>query len=117
VNRSGQTAIAAMVKARECCRRLVQTYEQTRYGPDTANANPNGALRAADAAANRLLRYMRIIPHGKDLRVNEPDQHAYAQRLRAEIREMLEKAVILERETRYAMSVGNACRTGETHYD
>jgi hypothetical protein len=117
VNRSGQTVIAAMVKARECCRRLVQTYEQARCAPNTAAAGPSGLLRAADATANRLLRYMRLLPRDEREFGGGPDQRAYALRLRAEIREMLEKVVILERETRYALSVGHAGRIGGPHDD
>ncbi len=117
MNSSGQTVIAAMVKARECCRRLVQTYEQARNASEPPVDGHIGLLRAADTTANRLLHYVRLLPRDVGLIVSGRDSRIYATRLRAEIRELLEKAVILERETRHGLSVGRGFGDGGPSYD
>ncbi len=110
--------IAAMVKARECCRRLVQAYEQARTAPDSFAEGRVGFLRATDVNARRFLHYLRLLPRDLGAFAGGPDNRLYAARLRAEIRELLERAMILERETRRNWPDGAAAISfGEQSHD
>jgi hypothetical protein len=102
--RTEQERIHEMVKGRECCRRLVSSYE-------TARAQQRGhaesgmqvsSLQKMDATADRML------GHLAGLAVNATDEMSdssrrHAERLLVEMGDLLERAMILERELRLSV--------------
>ncbi len=96
--------ISSMVKGRECCRNLVNAYEQARKngaGGEGANSGDEvSMLEGADGAVTKMLSHMSSIPGKPQELMIEDENKKYAARLLGEIRDLLERAMIMEREFR-----------------
>ena len=98
---SDDQIISCMVKGRECCRQLVLAYEKGRargVAPDI------GELADADRTVTRMLSHLQEIPAHLGEHISEGEKKEYAARLMAEVSELLQRAMILEREVREGAS-------------
>ncbi len=96
---SDQEVIAVLVKERERCRQLVQLYQTIRqaltpHGPDSESLD----------VANRILTHVLGQLHGLPRKpvdaLSEEDARQDARRLLREIGDLLERAIVAEREVR-----------------
>jgi cell division septum initiation protein DivIVA len=97
-----QEILSSMVKSRECCRRLVQSYEAERTRRQTAPATAPASvpmLQNANQAATQILTHLASLPRQPCAAMNE-ETRAYSSKLLNDIRSLLEKAIMLEREMR-----------------
>lgn len=97
-----QEIISSMVKSRECCRRLVQSYEAERNRRQTAPAAAPASvpmLQSANQAATQILTHLATLPRQPCAAMNE-ETRAYSSKILTDIRGLLEKAIMLEREMR-----------------
>lgn len=95
--------VATMVKARECCRQIVQLYEAVRDDGNMTKGGlvaRRGSLAKANAALSQMLLQMKRLPEKPAACVSLDEDKQYVAGLFAEISELLEKAMILEREVR-----------------
>ena len=100
-----QNIISSMVKSRECCRRLVQSYEAER---NRRQASPQPAtnvpmLQSANQTATQILTHLGSLPQQPCATMNE-ETRAYSSKILNDIRGLLEKAIMLEREMRATAS-------------
>jgi hypothetical protein len=95
--------MSSMIKGRECCRRLVQTYEQARGQPQAApsagSANLN-LLRTAETAATQMLSHLSRLPQNPCAGMTDEEAKRHTSQVLGDIRGLLEKAIMLEREMR-----------------
>ena len=93
--------ISTMVKSRESCRRLVQSYETERNRrlstPD--GATDVGMLQRANHAATQILTHLSNLPQ-KPCDTMDAESRHYTSKVLGDIRNLLEKAIMLEREIR-----------------
>lgn len=95
--------ISTMVKSRECCRQIVQLYDSVREegnmtkGTIVARRN---SLARANGALSQMLLQMKRLPDKPANCVDSEEDRQYILSLFSEISELLEKAMILEREVR-----------------
>lgn len=95
--------LAAMVKGRESCRRVIQSYEMIRARNSSSTTPVPGdskLLPSANRAASQMIEYLSELSGEVNKLANSETNRQYVLRLTLEIKEMLEKAMILERETR-----------------
>ena len=93
--------ISSMVKSRECCRRLVQSYEterNRRSSSPAANADV-GMLQNANRTATQILTHLSTLP-SKPCATMDAESSRYTSKVLGDIRGLLEKAIMLEREIR-----------------
>lgn len=105
------SVIGAMIKGRECCRQVVRAYEQTRDARYATNPDVRpdvNSLKRVDNAASRLLGHLKNLPENPQSRVTRDSDKKYATQLLGEIGQLLEKAIIMEREMRQAIRPGNS---------
>ena len=96
-----QNIISSMVKSRECCRRLVQNYEterNRRQATPTADTNVT-MLQGANQTATQILTHLGSLPQQPCAAMNA-ETRAYSSKILGDIRSLLEKAIMLEREMR-----------------
>lgn len=100
---SDQDILASLVKERERCRQLVQVYQGiwSAGDSDKAAATPNhDALLSANRILTQVLQHLRALPEKPaNLLASETDRQD-ARRLLREIGDLLERAIVAERETR-----------------
>jgi hypothetical protein len=95
--------ISAMVKSRECCRQIVQLYESVREDGDMTKGSltaRRNSLDRANASLSQMLLQMKKLPDKPVNCFTLEDDKRYVSSLFSEISELLEKAMILEREVR-----------------
>lgn len=96
--------IQGMVKGREECRRIVVAYERARSRSGSALACPDsGVLDELRGAAERLVMHLRRVPGRADRQFRFMANARYAEQLLDELRILLERALILERESRFLL--------------
>ena len=93
--------ISSMVKSRECCRRLVQNYESERNRRlvTPVNATDVGMLQSANHTATQILTHLSNLPTQPCASMDTENQR-YTSKVLGDIRGLLEKAIMLEREMR-----------------
>ena len=93
--------ISSMVKSRDCCRRLVQNYEteRSRRLSTPAGAADVGMLQSANRTANQILTHLSTLPTQPCATMDTESRH-YTSKVLGDIRTLLEKAIMLEREMR-----------------
>jgi hypothetical protein len=98
---SDEEIIASMVKSRECCRRAGKALQEARARA-VAGEGLSGIDTVAEAndAITRMLSHLKKVPPKMSSSMSSDSSRAYAARLLLEISELLEKAMIMERETR-----------------
>jgi len=99
--------VSAMVKARECCRQVVRLYEHAREqesGGDGIAAVRHDMLIKANAALSQMLVQMKRVPDKPDRYFSMEEDKNYVHSLFVEISDLIERAMILEREVRSCMS-------------
>ncbi|OVE75194.1 hypothetical protein BVX97_05435 [bacterium E08(2017)] len=101
---SDEQIIARMVKGRECCRQLVKAFETARARDREVKADDDNVsmLANADMTLSRMLTHLAELPDKLGDSVSEVENREYAMRLLGEIAELLQRAMILERELRNA---------------
>jgi hypothetical protein len=102
--RTEQERIHEMVKGRECCRRLVHSYEMARTeqrGP-AASGVPVTSLQKMDATADRMLGHLSSLAEDSKEEMSDSSRQ-HADRLLEEMGALLERAMILERELRVSV--------------
>jgi len=99
---------AAMIKGREACRMVLQSHEMMRAGGNssgtTAGVGYSRLLSSANRAASQMLEHLRALSGEMSKLTNSEADRQYASKLVLEIKEMLEKAMIMEREMRRLIS-------------
>ena len=94
--------ISSMVKSRECCRRLVQNYE-TERNRRVASASSGDAdvtmLQSANHTATQILTHLSTLPQ-QPCAAMDAESRRYTSKVLGDIRSLLEKAIMLEREMR-----------------
>lgn len=96
--------ISIMVKSRESCRQIVQLYEAAREHDDAAGGAEMArqhSLTRANSILSQMLLQMKRLPAKPADSVGREEDRQYIISLFAEISELIEKAMILEREVRY----------------
>jgi len=89
-----------MVKGRESCRRVIQSYEIMRAAKAAGATPETKLLLSANMAASQMLEHFNGISNGARTLAHLETDRQYASKLVTEIKDMLEKAMMLERETR-----------------
>jgi hypothetical protein len=94
--------ISSMVKGRECCRKLVQSYESERSRRQLAPGTGTdvGMLRSAESTASQMLQHLSQLPAKPCDTMLSDEARRYTSKLLGDIRDLLEKAIMLEREMR-----------------
>ena len=95
--------ISSMVKGRECCRRLVQTYETARRQSLSSRSPGPGDLRmleTAETAATQMLSHLSHLPANPCEAMPTEEARRHTSQVLGDIRSLLEKAIMLEREMR-----------------
>ena len=95
--------ISVMVKSRESCRQIVRLYESARENEDIAGGTPmarRNSLTRANSILSQMLLQMKRLPAKPADSVSIEEDRQYIQSLFSEISELIEKAMILEREVR-----------------
>jgi hypothetical protein len=96
---SDQEIIAVLIKERERCRQLVQLYQSLRT--DSGSGTPDKeALQTANRILTQVLSHIRDLPQKPASSLGTEDNRQEARRLLREISDLLERAIIAERETR-----------------
>lgn len=90
-----------MVKSRECCRRLVHSYENERNRRLSAPADATDVvmLQSANSTATQILTHLSNLP-AKPCDTMDEESRRYTSKVLGDIRALLEKAIMLEREMR-----------------
>ncbi|MEI6210442.1 MAG: hypothetical protein WCR06_02325 [bacterium] len=93
--------ISSMVKSRECCRRLVHNYEAERNRRLAAPAEASDVvmLQSANRTATQILTHLSSLP-ARPCSAMDEDSRRYTSKVLGDIRTLLEKAIMLEREMR-----------------
>ena len=94
--------ISSMVKSRECCRRLVQNYETERNRRLASAASGDSdvnMLQSANRTATQILTHLSTLPQ-KPCAEMDVESRRYTSKVLGDIRSLLEKAIMLEREMR-----------------
>lgn len=92
-----------MVKGRERCRQLVQFYQRMRAAQATARETPpidQPSLQEADRILTSALALLRSLPEKPVESCRDPENKAYAKRLLCEVGDLLESALIMDKEIR-----------------
>lgn len=98
---SDQDVIATLVKERERCRQLVNLYQQMRATPGGGpRGAPQGTLEIADRILTQVLDHLRDLPRKPADDLESESGREEARRLLQEIGDLLERAMIAERECR-----------------
>ncbi len=110
--RTEQERLHEMVKGRECCRRLVLSYETARarqrgHGADGMQVS---SLQKMDATADRMLGHLAGLAANAAEEMSESSRQ-HAERLLGEMGALLERAMILERELRLSVRDRQSCPT------
>ena len=93
--------IAAMVKARECCRQLQNSYEQI---VSNGRAGFDGRIVSAlKSATDRLMEMMKKITPDCLSLIRSVQDRIYMKNVMNDIRMFLERVIVLEREARQAL--------------
>jgi capsular polysaccharide biosynthesis protein len=96
-----QQIIESMVKGRESCRKVIQTFQIIRSkSNDMKEPVDSQLLLSANRAASQMLNYVSELSSEINNVIKSDENRQYASRLITEIRQMLERAMILEREMR-----------------
>ena len=93
--------ISSMVKSRESCRRLVQSYETERNRRSSAPAGATDVvmLQSANRTATQILTHLSSLPQ-QPCATMDNESKRYTSKVLGDIRALLEKAIMLEREMR-----------------
>ncbi|MFH0880986.1 MAG: hypothetical protein V2A34_14825 [Lentisphaerota bacterium] len=100
---SDQDIIASLVKERERCRQLVQLYQEMWASPDdgAASTTPDPmALQTANRILTQVLSHLRSLPEKPANLLTAETDRQEARHLLREIGDLLERAIVAERETR-----------------
>ena len=99
---SDQEIISALVKERERCRQLLQLYQTLRISSGTCGAAmpDNETLQTANRILTQVLSHIRSLPRKPAGSISTEDGRQDAERLLREISDLLERAIVAERETR-----------------
>jgi hypothetical protein len=102
--RTEQERIHEMVKGRECCRRLVHSYEKARAQQrgHAASGMPVTSLQRMDATADLMLGHLAGLAENSTEQMSDTSRQ-HAERLLGEMGSLLERAMILERELRVSV--------------
>ena len=102
--RTEQERIHEMVKGRECCRRLVSSYETARAQQrgHAASGMQVSSLQKMDATADRMLGHLAGLAVASTDEMSDSSRQ-HAERLLVEMGALLERAMILERELRLSV--------------
>ncbi len=100
--KSDEDILASMVKSRECCRQAGKALEAARAaaGRDSETMGNLDLVSSADKAITQMLSHLENVPAKMGSAMSSESSRKYAARLLLEISELLEKAMIMERETR-----------------
>ncbi|HBA84864.1 MAG TPA: hypothetical protein DCZ95_12290 [Verrucomicrobia bacterium] len=97
---SDQEIIAVLVKERERCRQLVQLYQSLRAARDQGALPDPEVLQTANRILTQVLTHIRDLPRKPSTSLDTEDNRQEARRLLREIGDLLERAIVAERETR-----------------
>jgi len=95
--------ISVMVKSRESCRQIVQLYESARENENVVVGTTmikQNSLNRANNILSQMLLQMKHLPSKPADCVGREEDRQYILSLFSEISELIEKAMILEREVR-----------------
>ena len=99
---SDQDILASLVKERENCRQLVQVYQGMWAGEDAGEIcePPRDALLSANRILTQVLQRLRSLPEKPVHQLASEADREDARRLLRDIGDLLERAMVAERETR-----------------
>lgn len=111
---SDQEIIAALVKGRERCRQLVQFYGRLHAAiqEDESAAPGRESLETANRILTQVLLFLRSLPRKPSREIADGVAREDAERLLREIGDLLECAMVAERELRNRVSARNAAPAG-----
>ncbi len=94
--------LASMVKSRECCRQAGKALAVARAAAEQSGEAGGNVeqMAVADRAITQMLSHLQKVPLKMADAMGSNESKEYAARLLLEISELLEKAMIMERETR-----------------
>ena len=96
--------IASLVKGRERCRQIVQLYQNLRgCGAEGRPVDPV-ELERANGIMTQMLGYLHALPHKPSRTMTNPAAREHAEQLLREVGDLLETAIVAERELRDQMS-------------
>lgn len=108
--------ISSIVKGRELCRQLVQGFMTVRASTSvdrSFSVEDVSLLRRIEKAVSGMLLQLRSIPQHPCEAVRGSEERRYVSELLSEISEMVETAVVLEREVRQRMPRKNPGDTAD----
>jgi hypothetical protein len=94
-----EEVIAALVKGRERCRQIVQLYQNLREASETRSVRSND-LATANRIMSQMLEYLHSLPRKPSQQMTSPSLRGEAERLLREIGDLLECAIVAERNLR-----------------
>ena len=97
---SEQEILAVLVKERERCRQLVQLYQSLRVERGGLGTPDPEALRTANRILTQVLGHIRDLPRKPASMLQAEADRQQAERLLREIGDLLERAIVAERESR-----------------